>query len=333
MNSVYVVGGQQQKPRPLLDMNQVFDGYQKGMIVQVDTESGNAQVCVDYVSPQEASGGEEAAITFQAGTVQDDKLYICTQTEVLVYTLPDFKRVGYVSLPHFNDLHHVRPTPDGHLLVANAGLEMVMEVTLTGDVRRLWNVLGEDPWEHFSPSADYRRVSTKPHRSHPNYVFYVEDEIWATRFHQGDAICLTHPEKRIELSSERIHDGVYANGFAYFTTVNGQIVVANMRTLRVESRVDLNAMHPEGTLLGWCRGILLDEDRIWVGFSRIRPTRFRQNVTWVMRGFKHVMPTHIACYDLAHQSCMAEVDLEPIELGAIYSIFPAVPEYARLEGR
>ncbi len=323
MNNLYIVGGQQERARSLLDLNQVFEGYQKGLIVRADTQSGTAEVCVDYVSPHEAGGGEQVGMTFQAGTVEDSKLYICTQTEVLIYTLPDFKRLGYLSLPHFNDLHHVRPTPEGHLLIANAGLEMVMEVTLAGDVRRVWNVLGEDPWARFSPTADYRQVSTKPHRSHPNYVFYVEDELWVTRFHQGDSICLTNPEKRIQISSERIHDGVYANGFTYFTTVNGEIVVANMRTLRVETMIDLKEMHPEGTLLGWCRGILLDGDRIWVGFSRIRPTRFRENVGWVMRGFKYVMPTHIACYDLTRKRCVAEVDLEPIELGAIYSIFPA----------
>ena len=53
-------------------------------------------------------------------------------------------------------------------------------------------------------------------------------------------------------------------------------------------------------------------------------TRFRENVTWVARGFRAGLPTHVACYDLAARTCEVEHDLEPTGLGAVYSIFPAV---------
>lgn len=322
MNSLYAIGGQQRSLRPLWAGNQNWNGYEKGLIVRIETETGDTKRCVDYVSPPEVCAEEDPAITFQAGTVWDGKLYICTQTEVLIYTLPAFEQVGYISLPCFNDVHHVRPTPDGNILVANAGLEMILEITITGEVRHVWNVLGEDPWDRFSHEVDYRKVSTKPHRSHPNYVFHVGEDIWVTRFHQGDALCLTNPEKRIHISTERIHDGVVHEGLVYFTTVHGNVVVANPNTLRVEEVIDLNSMHTEGTLHGWCRGIIVDRGKIWVGFSRIRPTKVRENVSWVMHGFKRVLPTHVACYDLDRRRRVAEIDLEASGLGVVYSIFP-----------
>ena len=93
--------------------------------------------------------------------------------------------------------------------------------------------------------------------------------------------------------------------------------------LRVEDVIDLTALHDPDILLGWCRGLALQDGQMWVGFSRIRPTRFRENVGWIMSGFKRAMPTHIGLYDLKARRCVREIDLEPLGLGAVYSVFPA----------
>lgn len=321
VNDLYVIGGRQGTLRPLRAGNGNWNGYDEGVILRIHLPTEEWKECVSYVSPPEVYLPENSAITFQAGAIKDKLLYVCTQTEVLIYELPDFKQVGYLSLPFFNDLHHVRPTPADRLLVANAGLEMVMEINLDGEVCNTWNVLGEEPWQ-LSSETDFRKVSTKPHRSHPNYLFYIDLEPWATRFHQGDAICLTQPDKRIEISKERIHDGVVHDGKIYFTSVNGWIYIANASTLTIEQTINLNDMHPDGTLLGWCRSLFVDGDKLWVGFSRIRPTKWRENVSWLVRGLKHVHPTHIACYDLVKRECVIDVDLEPMGLNAVYSIFP-----------
>ncbi|HZQ10363.1 MAG TPA: hypothetical protein VFD70_27540 [Anaerolineae bacterium] len=320
--NLYLVGGRQRAQRPLSAGNQDWEGYDQGRIVEVQPQTGMWQPRVEHTSP---SGDTQAdsAIILQAGHIQGDELFICSQTEVLIYHLPDFQIVARYSLPCFNDLHHARPSPDGNILVANAGLEMVLELSRDGNILREWNVLGEDPWGAFSKQIDYRYISTKPHRSHPNYVFCIDDEIWVTRFHQGDAVCLTDPRKSIAISTERIHDGVVHDGLVYFTTVNGRIVIANPRTRRVEEVIDLNSMHEPGLVLGWCRGLYLDAGMVWVGFSRIRPTKFRENVSWVMHGFKRALPSHIACYDLNQHRCVMELDIEPMGLGAIYSIFPS----------
>jgi prepilin-type processing-associated H-X9-DG protein len=326
---LYVAGGQQRTLRGLTaDMDSWYE-YQKGIILELDTATGVVETKVGYISPPDVCPAESPAILFKSGTLVDDRLYLCTQTEVMVYSVPSFERVAYISLPFFNDVHHVRPLPNGNLLVANTGLDMVVELTLGGDVVTIWNVLGEDPWQRFSREIDYRRVpTTKPHLAHPNHVFLIGDEPWATRFQQKDAISLADPSRRIDIGLERVHDGVVHNGRVYFTTVDGHVAIADTTTLELVNVVDLTKAHPDDMLLGWARGLMLEDDRMWVGFSRIRPTKIRENVGWVLRGLKRDFGTHVGCYDLATGRSLAQVGVERSGLSAIFGIYP-VPEPAK----
>jgi hypothetical protein len=325
MASLYVLGGRQK--RKVLKMEREWYLYDRARVVQIDPESLDSHICMDYETPLEARADENASILFKAGTLRDGQLYLCTSTEVVVYQVPGFKRVAYVSLPCFNDLHHVCPTAGGSLLAVSTGLDMVVEFTLQGQIVRLWNVLGGDPWERFSPTVDYRKVaSTKPHQSHPNFVFHLGDEIWVTRGQQRDAVCLTHPGRRIDIAVQFPHDGFVYNDKVYFTTVDGNIVIVDSATLRVEEIVDLKIINNERkALLGWCRGLMpLDERRFWVGFTRVRKTRFKENVLWVKHVFREIeMPTHIALYDLTARKCLQEIDLEKLGLNVVFGALPA----------
>lgn len=324
MSGLYVVGGQQRRPKAMRDNDLSWYKFKSGLILRVDPQTGSVQRLVSYVSPPQLCAADEPAILFKSGTLHDGRLYVCTQTEVLIFAVPEYRLLTHISLPCFNDVHHVRPTPAGTLLIANSGLDMVLEITLDGQVLREWNTLGEDPWGRFRKDVDYRRVaSTKPHRSHPNNVFFVDDEIWVTRFEQHDAICLTNPSKRIQVGTELVHDGLVRDGYIYFTTVNGRIVIANGQSLAIEEVLDLNTMSPADALLGWCRGIWLEGDKAWVGFTRLRLTKFRENVSWVRWGFKPYLPTHVACYDLVRRTCLQEINVQAHGLDAVFSIFPA----------
>jgi hypothetical protein len=321
---LYVGGGQQRTLRGLTaDMDSWYE-YQKAVLLDIDTATGKANVALEYVSPADVSPAESPAILFKSGTLVGDRLYACTQTEVMVYSVPSFKRLTYISLPFFNDVHHVRPTPDGTLLVADTGLDMVVELTHAGDVVHMWNVLGEDPWARFSPDTDYRKVATtKPHLAHPNHVFYVGDEPWATRFQQKDAVSLLDPSRRIDIGLERVHDGVVQGDRVYFTTVDGHVAIADTTTLQIVEVMDLTKAHPDDMLLGWARGLMLDGDYMWVGFSRIRPTKIRENVGWVLRGLKRDFGTHIGCYDLRTGENVAQIAVEKYGLSAIFGIYRA----------
>jgi hypothetical protein len=304
--------------------------YEAALILEVDTETGEARTCVEYQSPREARAGDKPAAHFHSGALIGDMLYTCTTTEVLIYRLPGFEKIGYITLPCFNDLHHVTPSSDGNLLVVSTGLDMVVKITPQGKTVTEWSVLDEAPWTRFSPSTDYRKVdTTKPHLSHPNFAFELEDEVWATRAHQRDAVCLNRSGKRIAMDGEIPHDGLVNGDQIFFTNVDGKILIVDRRALRIDQVIDLAKIqdNDKEVLPAWCRGLLpVDERRMWVGFTRIRKTVFAENVRWVksvLREGTIVKPTHIALYDLVSHQRLREIDLEPHGMNSLFSIFPA----------
>lgn len=327
MRNLYVTGGRQRQR--LVKTEEEWNLYEKALILEVDVEEGSAVARVEYQTPPEACPSEKPSFLFKTGTLADGKFYACTGTEVLVYELPDFRQSGYVSLPCFNDVHHVTPGANGNLLVANTGLDMVVEFNLSGSVLRQWSVLGGDPWERFSRDIDYRKVATtKPHRAHPNHVFALGSDVWVTRGDLSDAVCLTAPSLRIPIGSVCVHDGHLYKGRLYFSTVDGTIVIVDPGTRRKMDVIDLKEIgNPEHALLGWCRGLLIvDDSKVWVGFTRVRKTKFREKVNWV----KHVFhdreyPTHIALYDIHARKLLRDIDLEKYGLNVVFSIFPADP--------
>jgi hypothetical protein len=297
----------------------------QALVIDLDLAKNESKPCVEYISPPEVCPPHLPAMLFKSATIKENKLYTCTSTEILVYELPSYRLVHYVSLPCFNDLHHAYPSQAGTILAAVTGLDMVVEVTTEGKVLREWSVIDADTWARFSRQTDYRLVpTTKPHRSHPNHVFELNGEIWVTRFQQQDAICLTKAGPRIELTVARPHDGYIFGDKIYFTTVDGHVIMADQKTLKVEQTIDLNQMSGQtGQVLGWCRGVLpLDERRVWVGFTRVRPTKFVENVAWIKHGGSRHRPSHIALYDLERKACELEIALEPHGVGIVFSLLP-----------
>jgi hypothetical protein len=324
MSDLYVIGGRQREARRLLADERTWYEYDRGVLMRVDARTGAVRTELEYVSPAGTNVADQPQVLFKSATVVGDTLYACTQTEVMTFAVPSLEQTSHISLPCFNDVHHVRPMPAGTLLVANSGLDMCLELTREGEVVREWSTLGEDPWARFDRSVDYRMgISTKPHGSHPNHVFLLGDEPWATRFEQRDAVALDDHSRRIDIGLERIHDGVVHGGKVYFTTVDGKVVVADTGTLQVEDVIDLTTMHDGERLLGWCRSIQFAPEGAWIGFSRIRPTKLRQNIGWVARGFKRDSATHIALYDLGRRELVKEIELESHGLSAVFSILPA----------
>jgi hypothetical protein len=319
---LYVLGGRQRADRALLDAGSWY-GYGLGVILKI-TGSG-VTTAFTYTS-RPGSCGPDDAVLLKSASVRGDRMYCCTQTEVIVLGLPDFEEIAYISLPIFNDVHHVVPTEAGTLLVAVSGLEMVVEVTQQGDVVHEWNVLGEDTWATHARNVDFRQgVDLKPHRAHPNHVFFVNDEPFATRFELRDAVSLLDPERRIAIGGERVHDGVVHDGMIYFTTVDATIAIVDSSTLEVVERHELGRTpgRDDDAVLGWCRSLHIEGEFCWVGFSRIRPTRLRQTVSWVRTGGLQQAPTRIARYRMSDWTCDAEIDLEPFGLNAVFTVAPS----------
>lgn len=331
VSELYIVGGKQRGLQPIsAHFTNDWYEYDQGIILHADVATGKTDTILEWTTPPEARPDKDPAILFKSGTLHGDRLYLTTQTEVLVYRVPSFEIETYLSLPCFNDVHHARPTPNGNILVAITGLDMVAEVTPGGELVHAWNVLehGASVWgTRFSRDIDYRKLSTtKPHLAHPNHVFYIGEEPWATRFEQRDAVSLLDPSRRIDIGIERLHDGIVYGDRVYFTAVNGKVVIADTVTLEVIEVIDLASMHEPDTLLGWCRGLMLDGDRMWIGFSRMRPTKFRENVAWVKNGFRHFLGTHVGLYDLGNRRLLAQLDVDAAGLNAVFGIYPAATE-------
>jgi hypothetical protein len=318
------VGGQQRSGRSLRDLDDHWYGYGRGLALEVGAE--HVRTALSYISPPHACLPQDP-ILFKQATQVGDRLYLCTQTEVLVVSLPGYEIQHHISLPCFNDVHHVVPTSTGTLLVANSGLEMVLEIDLDGAVLKAWNVLGEDPWSGVSKTLDYRMgIDLKPHRAHPNHIFFIGEQAWVTRFELRDAICLDDSRRRIDIGLERVHDGAVENGHVFFTTVDGKVVVADTETLKVVDVVSLGERGQGEGLLGWCRGLLLFDDEAWVGFSRIRNTRFRDAVSWVRSGMTNRPPTRVARYSRPGWQPLGSINVEPFGIDAMFSIVPSLRE-------
>lgn len=340
---VWVVGGEQ---RVSFAARPEWHRYETALVVRV--AGGRAERVLEYRSPREHCPDGEPSHTFKAATIAGDTAYLCTQTEVLLCDFPSFRIRKVISLPCFNDLHHVLPAPDGSLYVAVTGLDAVAHLSPAGELLALVGTLGQDPWERFSRDVDYRKVpTTKPHRSHPNHLFFLGGRLWVTRFEQRDAVPLplgpegARPQAQTDPHGEDepfslgvlgreagIHDGQVAGDRLCFTRVDGRVVRFRLSDRQGEC-VDLHGVtRADGGPIGWCRGLLPLGDRAWVGFSRIRYTTLRRNLSWLRHGgrpgaYQDQPPTRIALYDLERRRLLKEVDLEGAGMGAVFSLHAA----------
>ena len=325
--TIWVVGGEQ---RVQFYKPQEWAQFRRALVLRVD-EDGRLERALEYETPPEHCPEGTPSHVFKSATFQGDTAYLCTQTEVLICDLPSLRIRRVISLPCFNDLHHVAPSPDGRLFVAVTGLDAVAEISLEGELLNLVSVLGGSPWDRFSPDIDYRKVpTTKPHQAHPNFVFFLDGHPWVTRFNQRDAIPLDgilNGRPPFDVGKEEgIHDGHLEGDDLYFTSVNGCVIRFNLRTGR-KTLSDLNTLREpdEDRPLGWCRGILPQEEGTWIGFSRLRYTTLRRNLSWIRHGFRETehhreRPTRIALYDLEQPALLRQIDLERAGMGAVFSI-------------
>jgi hypothetical protein len=366
---LWVIGGEQ---RVSFNQLQEWNRFKSALVVRV--RNGRAERVLEYESPPErCPDTENPSQIFKAATLAGDKAYLCTLTEVLECDFPSFAVRRVFSHPCFNDLHHVLPAPDGRLFVAVTGLDAVAELSPDGELLRLISVIDASPWDRFSQDVDYRRVlTTKPHRSHPNYLFFLGGCLWVTRFEQRDAVPvpgvwigdgpspkeIRHGKNgrgarsgkakgngngnghglpdayRIEI--EGVHDGHVIGDRLLFTAVNGHLIQFDVHS-GSRLALDLGQFRPPGDdrPLGWCRGLLpVDDTRAWVGFTRIRYTRLRRNLSWIRHGFRESehhrqRPTRIALYDFQEPALLQEIDLEEAGLGALFSVHRA-PDRAQI---
>lgn len=321
-----VVGGRQKDPREIAGKRE-WHHHKCGVIAGIDLDSGRTQSLATHVSPADSCPDEDPSITFKAASVLEDRLYACSTTELLVYSVADWTIENRISLPRFNDLHHALALRPDRVVAVNTGLDAVVEVGLDGTVTREWGVMGDDPWDEFSKETDYRKIhSLKPRKAHPNFAFQYDGDLWCARLTQADAICLTGDRPALNVRDEHgIHDGIVHGDFIYFTSVDGTVIRVDGRAGEADRVYDLNAWVEGDTPLGWCRGLArLDEHHFAVGFSRLRQTKWTQNIRWVKHRLggdgSGMNPTRVVIFNLDKEEIVAEYEVESVGLNAVFSI-------------
>jgi hypothetical protein len=302
--------------------------YDAAKLHRIDLENGGTEELLSIESVGENYPKTHPNIQFTSGCTEGSFLWLPTDTEVRLYQYPSLDLVKVLTFPFFHNIHSVTRVDD-LLVVTSTGLDLVALLDAKeGTVLDLVNVEGKPVWHRHSRDVDYRLVhSTRPHRGHPNYVFQLDGQLWVTRCANDDAVLLYDVTERIDVGRGRnisVHDGVVKDGLIYFTTVDGGISIASSKERRIIEDVDLKKVESKNTLRGWCRGLFLDGNCAYVGFSRIRKTRDSRKVRWtnVLRGARYVEEASVVCYELSSWKKLAEWRFAPESLAAIYGLIP-----------
>lgn len=262
-------------------------------------------------------------LSFRGAYLHEDEITTCTHSEIVTIDKTSLVVKNRMSHRLFNDLHGVMADgPD--MWFASTGLDMAGRINGDGGVVVYPAIDGAG--ECLDQRADYRRICTKPHNAHPNSLFSLDGEIWATRLVQKDAVCLGDLSKRIEIGIERPHDGIVRDNSVYFTTVDGKVVECSARTSAPVHVYDIAGLYNSENP-GWCRGLALFGDYAYVGFTTIRQTRSLENLSFLTDAarmitdrLKNTPPARIVKYNLVKGRIEAEMRFRPSEIGIVFSI-------------
>ncbi|MFK7931453.1 MAG: hypothetical protein AB8H79_24960 [Myxococcota bacterium] len=220
--------------------------------------------------------GDQAAVPHFDGT------WVWQPTRTAIHRVDPSTLASTQVLTHrlFHDVHSVAPGKRGWLITCT-GHEAVVEMDLDGHVHHRW-----DLGPRLDDAMDGRQLPHdhfKPHSVHPNYAFVENGKRWVTSLAQGCCVGLDH-EGRLELGSAHPHDGVLREGLRWFTLTSGRVLGLDPATGQVERDLDVAALESESGAFGWCRGVEVVGDRLWVGITCLRGSPWRETARRVVRG-------------------------------------------------
>lgn len=291
--------------------------YSKACIVHCEiSPTGELSLInkAEYI-PKEGIQHSNANVTYKSGSINKGVLSVVTETEVHKYSLLDLTLSDSYSLPIFNDLHHVFEYNNADYVV-NTGLDAITKVVNKTEVSQISTVRNNDSVK-YQESLDYRQIeSTKPHLTHPNFGFILDNKLWVTRCDTMDAICLDDEKLRIDIGQNLVHDGVVYKNDIYFTNVDGQVQVFDTKTKKLKLTSNLNHFIPN--INGWCRGVLpISSNLVLVGFSKNRASK--KGITKTSSHGKIIL------IDILKHQKVWEVNTSELGLDAIFSILPGDP--------
>jgi hypothetical protein len=280
-----------------------FDDRGDGAVIELDASSGLSREVMHFDAPVglrvPAKGFTGACWSGSAGS---SDLLVCGPAAVFRFDR-DLRHAGTLALPSFNDLHGVHCSGD-RMYVVNTGLDCVDIFDLQGcfvgshsfeaawlmgprqrgdtPTRDDWHRLHGIGWRGEGYAFDaakpgesyYRGVQTEPFHVrqqrdyvHPNHVCVLDGRVMVTSLVRRGVIDITNWRQVVTVDSPP-HDGLVRDGGFYMTRVDGYVERRDTKALGEAGLItDVTAL---SGVSGWCRGIHLDDDLLWVGFTAIR---------------------------------------------------------------
>lgn len=280
-----------------------FDERGDGAVIELDANSGKSCEVLHFDAPAAlrvpAKGFTGACWMGEAG--QSD-LLICGPAAVFQFDR-NLQHAGSLALPSFNDLHGVHCAGD-RIYVVNTGLDCVdvfdrqgcfvgshsFEAAWLMGPRQAGDTPSRDDWHRlhgigwrgdgyvFDPARPtesyYRGGESEPfHRRqqrdyvHPNHVCVHNGRVLVTSLVRRGVIDVADWRQVIEVASPP-HDGLIRDGGLYMTRVDGFVERRNCAALGEPGDIiDVTVL---SGVSGWCRGIHVDDQLLWVGFTQIR---------------------------------------------------------------
>jgi len=150
----------------------------------LDWNSKSVVKKINHVSEPEALN---PSLMFKGCEVSEGVARVVTNTEIVEYDLNTYEKINVITDKTFNDLHAIMKH-DNKYYIVNTGLEMLQIADSKGEIIKEYNMAKSETWTRFDKNFDYRHTgSTKPHDSHLNNVFQIDNEIYVTRLLDKDA--------------------------------------------------------------------------------------------------------------------------------------------------
>lgn len=251
-----------------------------------------------------------------------------TRSEVLWFDLPTVTLTDRFSHPLLYDVHDALPLPGGGLAVTATGHDSVLVFDKDRQlVQHHW--LGSGSFAAlYAGVHDFRRVPFdryKPHVAHPNHLFLLDGALYATCLALGRAVCVADPSRDLPLPGQGPHDGRWIDGLLWFTSVDGWVSAWDPASALWQTSLRVDDGAPG--IPGWCRGVEVVGDRVFVGMTTLRESAWREVGRRLIRGGEGVKrPTRVVELDRRTGRVVASWPVAAPGDGTLYALhaLPAV---------
>ena len=256
-----------------------FKGQPCNEIWSLDINSGERNLVFHQSVPKALSVNGKGLTGLS--WLNQHQLVACDFNQVYLINRDDLTVIASLQDKAFNDLHHIAVYED-KVYVCNTGFDSLdrlnAELVL---IERLPLVAISDLEKRlkgeYTFSGDYydspeqiplfcrRKV---PDTFHINYCVSIQDRMLLTSFKDRVLLDASTGKTVSNKLNSQPHDGFVDGDHLWITTVTGKIYRAAV-SLPLQFKQVADVFH-QGEYQGWCRGLLIDGDYLFVGVTQIQ---------------------------------------------------------------